>query len=59
MHSGIVNGYQLLWDAHTVLEIHRVAAALFLFYSFCPFFTYICVFGTLDNAFSALGCLNS
>ena len=31
MYSGIVNGYQLLCDAHTVLEPHRVTAALFLF----------------------------
>ena len=27
MHSGIVNGYQLLCDAHTVLEPHRGTAA--------------------------------
>ena len=29
MHSGIVNGYQLLCDAHTVLEPHRGTAAFF------------------------------
>jgi len=28
MHSGIVNGYQLLCDAHTVLEPHRGTAAV-------------------------------
>ena len=32
MHSGIVNGYQLLCDAHTVPEQHRGIAALFLFW---------------------------
>ena len=29
IHSGIVNGYQLLCDAHTVLEPHRGTAAFF------------------------------
>ena len=29
MHSAIVNGYQLLYDDHTVPEQHRVTAALF------------------------------
>ena len=33
MNSGIVNRYQLLCDAHTVLEPHRGTAASFLFYS--------------------------
>ena len=33
MHSGIVNEYQLLLDAYTVMEQHRGTAALFLFYS--------------------------
>ena len=32
-HSGIVNIYQLLCDAHTVPEQHRITAALFLLYS--------------------------
>ena len=32
MNSGTVNGYQLLCDAHTVLEPHRGTAALFLFH---------------------------
>ena len=31
MHSGIVNGNQLLCDAHTVLEPHRGTAAFFFF----------------------------
>ena len=43
MHSGIVNGYQLLCDAHTVLEPHRGTVAfsflltivLFHFYFLC------------------------
>ena len=29
MHGGIVNGYQLLCDAHTILEPHRGTAAFF------------------------------
>ena len=38
MHSGIVNGYQLLCDAHTVLEPHRgTTAFFFLFYSLLSF----------------------
>ena len=36
MHSGIVNGYKLLCDAHTVPEQHRGSVALFLFHSFLP-----------------------
>ena len=35
MHSGIVNGYQLLCDAHTVLELQ-----LFSFYSLLSFSTF-------------------
>ena len=37
MHSGIVNGYQLLCDAHIVLEPHRVNCSFFLFYSLWSF----------------------
>ena len=37
MHSGIVNGYQLLCNAHTVVKQHRGTAALFLFYSLSSF----------------------
>ena len=58
MHSGIVNGYQLLCDAHTVLEPHRGTAAFFLFYSLSSFSTFsFYVFVTLDSPF--LGCLYS
>ena len=50
MHSGIVNGYQLLCDAHTVLEPHRGTAALF--YSLSSFSTFsFYVFVTLDSPF--------
>ena len=46
MHSGIVNGYQLLFDAHTVLELHRGTAALFLYFThYRPFpLFFLCVF---------------
>ena len=44
MHSGIVNGYQLLCDAHAMLERHRGTAAYLIFslfsfsaFSFCMF----------------------
>ena len=37
MHSGIVNVYQLLCDAHTVLEPHRGTAAFFFFTHYRPF----------------------
>ena len=45
MHSGIVNGYQLLCDAHTVLEPHRVTAAFSFFTHYRPFplFLFICL----------------
>jgi len=45
MHSGIVNGYQLLCDAHTLLEPHRGTADLFLFYSLLsfPLFLFMCL----------------
>ena len=56
MHNGIVNGYQLLCDAHTVLELHRGTAALFLFYSLLSFSTFsFYVFVTLDSPISFLG----
>jgi len=43
MHSDIVNGHQLLCDAHTMLEPHRGTAALFLtILSFSAFF-FLCV----------------
>jgi len=45
MHSCIVNGYQLMCDAQTVLEPHRETAALFLFYSLLSFsaFLFMCL----------------
>ena len=64
MHSGIVNVYQLLCDAHTVLEPHRVTAALFLFYSLSSFSTFcLYVLVTLTVLFLFLGaslvCVNN
>ena len=32
MHSGVGNGHQQLYDAHSVPELHRGTAAIFLFY---------------------------
>ena len=45
MHSGIVNGYQLLCDAHTVLEPHRGTAAFSFFAHYRPFplFLFMCL----------------
>jgi len=40
LYSGIVNGHQLLCDAHTLLEPHMGTAALFLFYSLLSFSTF-------------------
>ena len=37
MYSGIVNGYQLLCDVHTVLKPHRGTAAFFYFACYRPF----------------------
>ena len=43
MHSGIVNGYQLLCDAHTVVEPHRgTAASLVTHYRPFPLFLFMC-----------------
>ena len=39
-HSAIVNGYQLLCDAQTVLEPHMGTAALFLFDSLSSFYAF-------------------
>merc|ERR1719239_2070531 len=56
MHSGIVSGYQLLCDSHTVLEPHRGTAAIFLFYSLLSFYTFsFYVFITLIVLFLFLG----
>jgi len=45
MHSGIVNGYQLMRNAHTVLEPHRGTAAFLYFtrYPPIPLFHFICL----------------
>ena len=64
MHTGIVNGYQLLCDAHTVLEPHRGTAALFLFDSLSSFSTFsFFVFVTLTVLFlflgASIGCVNN
>ena len=45
MHSGIVNGYQLLCDAYIVPEQHRGTAALISIYSLLSFSRFsFCVF---------------
>ena len=56
MHSGIVNGYPLLCDAHTVLEPHRGTAAFFsILLTFVLFhFFFLCVCHS-DNSISFLG----
>ena len=66
MHISIVNGYQLLCDAHNVLEPHRGTAAFFyfLFYSLSSFSTFsFYVFVTLTVLFLFLGasivCVNN
>ena len=47
MHSGNgnVNGYQLLFEAHTVFEPRRGTAAFLLFYSLSsfPLFLFMCL----------------
>jgi len=53
MHSGIVNGYQLLCDAHTVSEQHRGTSALFLFYTIV-LFRFFCICHS-DSPISFLG----
>jgi len=57
MHSSIVNGYQLLCDAHTVLEPHRETAAV-LFHFF-----FLCVCHSWQSLFLFLGasifCVNN
>ena len=40
MHSGIVIGYQLLFDAHTVLEPHMGTTVFFSFHSLSSFSTF-------------------
>ena len=40
MHSGIVNGCQLLCYAHTVPEVHMGTTALFLYYSLSSFYDF-------------------
>jgi len=61
MHSVIINGYQLLCDAHAVLEPNRGTAALFLFYSLLSFSTFsFYMFVTLTFFFlgASLVCVN-
>ena len=45
MHSGtstvIVNGYQLLWDANTVLKPHRGTAAFHVFVTLTVLFLFL------------------
>ena len=60
----IVNGYQLLCDADTVLEQHRGTVTLFLFYSLSSFSIFaFYVFATLTVLFLFLGasivCVNN
>ena len=45
IQSGIVNGYQLICDAHTVPEAHRGTAAFFYFtnYPLFPLFLFMCL----------------
>ena len=62
-HSGIVNGYQLLCDAHTVLDPHRGTAAFFYFTHYRPIPLFLFVFVTLTVLFLFLGasivCVNN
>ena len=52
MDSGIVNGHQLMFDAHTVPEKHSEFAVLFLFYSLSSFSAVsFCVFVILTVLF--------
>ena len=51
MHSSIVNGYQLLCDAHTVFELHRGTAAFFYCTRYRPFPLVLFVFVTLDSPY--------
>ena len=44
MHSGIVNGYQLLCDAHTVLEEHRGLHHNFYITHYCPILLFLFTF---------------
>ena len=58
MLSGIVNGYQLLCDAHIMLEPHRGTVAFYLFYSlssFSPFSFYVFVTLTVLFLGASLG----
>ena len=44
MHSSIVNGYQLMCDAHTVLEPHRGTAAFFsILLAIVVFHFFLCI----------------
>ena len=43
IHSGIVNGYKLLCDAHTMPELNRRIEAVLLYYSLSSFSAFFCV----------------
>ena len=62
MHIGIVNGYQLLCDAHTVLEPQSGIAAFFYFtrYHSFPLFLFMC-FSLLTVLFlgASIVCVNN
>ena len=60
MHSGFVNGYQLLCDAHAVPEQHRETVGLFLFYALSSFsaFFFLCVWNS-DSLICFTWCLYS
>ena len=62
MHSGNVNGYQLLCNAHTVLELHLRELQLFSFLlSIVLFhFFFLCVYHS-DSPFlgASLVCVNN
>jgi len=61
MHSVLINGYQLLFDALTVLEPHMGTSFFLFFTSFSTFSFY--VFVTLTSLFLFLGaslvCVNN
>jgi len=60
MHSGIVNGYQLMCDAHTVLEPHRGTAVFFSFTHYRPIPLFLFTLTVLFLFFGAsLVCVNN
>ena len=59
IHSGIVNGHQLLCDAHTVLEPHRGTAAFFFLSSFSTFSFYVFITLTFLFLDASLVCVDN